>query len=112
MINIAWTVGAAAVVAMAAAGCGKPAPAASAAPVDPYRAEVERFRQAREAKLTSDTGWLTIAGLHFLTQPETTIGSGAANDVVLPGGAPPHVGTFVLGKDGHVSVKLEPGLDV
>jgi uncharacterized protein len=112
MINIAWTVGAAAIVAVAAAGCGKPAPAASATPADPYRAEIERFRQAREAKLTSDTGWLTIAGLHFLTQPETTIGSDAANDVVLPGGTPARVGTFVLAKNGHVSVRLEPGVAV
>jgi len=78
--------------------------------VNPYRAEIEAFRQQREAKLTSDTGWLTIAGLYFLTKPETTVGSGGDNDVVLPAGAPPRVGTFVLGKDGHVSVTLEPGV--
>jgi uncharacterized protein (DUF1684 family) len=112
MINMAWAVGAAAAVAIAAAGCSKPAPAAPAAPTDPYRAEVENFRKAREAKLTSDTGWLTIAGLHFLTQAETTVGSDASNDVVLPGGTAPRVGTFVLAKNGHVSVKLEPGVSV
>jgi len=112
MINVAWTVGAAAIVVAAAAGCGKPSPAVSAAPADPYRAEIERFRQAREAKLTSDTGWLTIAGLHFLTQPETTVGSDAANDVVLPSGTPARVGTFVVAKNGHVSVTLAPGVAV
>src|SRR5215813_5272823 len=112
MINMAWAVGAAAAVAIAAAGCSKPAPAAPAAPADPYRTEVESFRKAREAKLTSDTGWLTIAGLHFLTQAETTVGSDAANDVVLPAGAPSRVGTFLLEKNGHVSVKLEPGVAV
>jgi len=53
MINMAWAVGAAAAVAIAAAGCSKPAPAAPAAPADPYRTEVENFRKAREAKLTS-----------------------------------------------------------
>src|SRR5262245_53202542 len=112
MMKVAWMVGAAAIVAVAGAGCSKPAPAASAAPADPYRAEVESFRQAREAKLTSDTGWLTIAGLHFLTQPRTTVGSDAASDVVLPAGAPARVGTFELAKNGRVSVKLEPGLAV
>jgi uncharacterized protein len=112
MINIAWAVGAACAVAIAAAGCGKPAPAAAEAPADPYRAEVENFRKAREAKLTSDTGWLTIAGLHFLTQAETTVGSDEANDVVLPTGTPSRVGTFVLAKNGQVSVKLEPGVPV
>src|SRR6266850_174149 len=65
---------------------------------DPYRADIEKFRQQREAKLTSDTGWLTIAGLYFLTKPETMVGSDAATDVVLPAGAPPRVGTFVLAK--------------
>jgi uncharacterized protein (DUF1684 family) len=112
MINIAWAVGAACAVAIASAGCGKPAPAASAAPADPYRVEVENFRKARETKLTSDSGWLTIAGLHFLTQPETSVGSDEANDVVLPAGAPPRVGRFVLAKDGKVTVKLEPGVAV
>jgi uncharacterized protein len=113
MINAATTLAAAATVAAAVAtGCSRPAPAMSTAPVDSYRAEVESFRRAREAKLTSDVGWLTIAGLHFLTRPETTVGSDAANDVVLPGGTPARVGTFVLAKDGRVSVRLEPGVSV
>src|ERR1051326_8675506 len=80
--------------------------------VDPYRAEVENFRQQREAKLTSDTGWLTIAGLYFLTKEQTTVGSAADNDVVLPASAPPRLGTFVLAKNNKVSVKLEPGVNV
>ena len=77
-----------------------------------YRADVEQFRHALEAKLTSDTGWLTIAGLSFLTKPETTFGSAPGNDIVLPGATPARVGTFVLAKDGRISVRLEPGLQV
>ena len=80
--------------------------------VDPYTADIDKFRQQREAKLTSDTGWLTIAGLYFLTKPETTAGSAADNDVVLPAGAPAKLGTFSLAKNGKVSVKLEPGVSV
>src|SRR4051794_36060379 len=101
MFNVAKAVGAATVVTAISMGCSRTAtttPATSAAAtsaVDPYRAEIDRFRQAREAKLRSDTGWLTIAGLHFLTQPETTFGSDAANDIVLPSGAPARVGTFL-----------------
>src|SRR2546423_12969225 len=98
---------------LAATACNR-APAApqetKATTVDPYRAEIEKFRHDREAKLTSDVGWLTIAGLYFLTKPETTVGSDAASDVVLPAGAPPRVGTFVLAKNGKVSVTLEPGV--
>ena len=98
--------------------CGReerPAPTATSKPVaadSGYRAEVEEFRSGLEQRLKSDTGWLTIAGLSFLTEPETTFGSDASNDIVLPGATPAHVGAFLLGKDGHVSVKLEPGVQV
>ena len=85
-------------------------PQMKAAPVDPYHAEIEKFRHDREAKLTSDTGWLTIAGLSFLTKGDTTFGSDAASDIVLPAGAPAHAGTFVLAKNGKVSVKPETGV--
>lgn len=75
-----------------------------------YRAGVENYRRDLETKLTSDTGWLTIAGLAFLTRPETTFGSAPGNDIVLPGDTPARVGTFKLAPDGSVSVRLEPGL--
>jgi len=103
-------------LAVLAAACGRDVPptpqntTSKATTVDPYRTEIETFRRQREAKLTSDTGWLTIAGLYFLTKPETTVGSGGDNDVVLPAGTPSRVGTFVLAKDGKVSVTLAPGV--
>jgi uncharacterized protein (DUF1684 family) len=100
------------VLAMLVLACGrspaKPQPEASTP--DAYRAEIEQFRRGREATLTSDTGWLTIAGLYFLTKPETTVGSAATNDVVLPSGTPARVGRFILTADRHVSVALEPGV--
>lgn len=89
-----------------------PPPATSAATTDGWRAEDEQYRRDLETKLTSDTGWLTIAGLAFLTKAETTVGSGPSNDVVLPAGTPERVGTFVLAQDGRVSVRLEPGVAV
>ncbi|HET6957634.1 MAG TPA: DUF1684 domain-containing protein [Vicinamibacterales bacterium] len=93
--------------------CGRATPehaTATNTTVNPYQTDVEKFRQQREAKLTSDTGWLTIAGLYFLTKPQTTVGSAGDNDVVLPTGTPSRVGTFVLAKNGKVSVTLEPGV--
>ena len=65
-----------------------------------YRAEIEKFRDAREAALKTDTGWLTIAGLFFLTKPETSFGSDPANDIVLPAGAPatPERSRFTTGR--------------
>ena len=100
-----------ATVACGGAGSSAPAPAATAS-TGGWQAEDEQYRRDLETKLTSDTGWLTIAGLAFLTKADTTVGSDRANDVVLPAGAPPRLGTFVLMDGGKVSVRLEPGVAV
>jgi uncharacterized protein (DUF1684 family) len=97
---------AAVALATSMAGCGG---STKSEPADPYLADIAKFRRAREAVLTTDTGWLTIAGLFFLTKPETSFGSDTANDIVLPAGAPAHAGTFVL-RDGKVSVKASDGV--
>jgi uncharacterized protein (DUF1684 family) len=64
---------------MIAAGAASP-------PVAAQRYDVgalEKFRAEHQASLTTDTGWLTVAGLHFLKQGENTIGRAPTNDVVL-----------------------------
>ncbi len=47
------------------------------------RAEVEQWRAQRLARLTSDTGWLTLAGLFWLKDGENTFGSGKSNALRL-----------------------------
>jgi uncharacterized protein (DUF1684 family) len=79
------------------------------APADPYTAEITKFRQDREANLTGNAGWFTIAGLWFLTQPRTTFGSDPLNDIVFPASAPPRAGTFDV-RDGKVTVTAAPGV--
>ena len=105
----------------AAAGCTQPpasdppetAPNAGApqaeAPSDPYLAEVAKFRQDREATLKGNAGWLTIAGLWFLTQPKTTFGSDPLNDIVFPASAPSRAGIFEM-RDGKVTVRAADGV--
>jgi uncharacterized protein (DUF1684 family) len=78
-------------------------------PTDPYEVETTKFQQAREAALKTDTGWLTIAGLFFLTQPVTSFGSDPLNDIVLPDSAPGRAGTFEL-RNGKVVVKAADGV--
>jgi uncharacterized protein len=78
-------------------------------PSDPYLAEVMKFRQDREATLKGNAGWLTIAGLWFLTQPKTTFGSDPLSDIVFPASAPPHAGTFEL-RNGKVTVRAADGV--
>jgi uncharacterized protein len=66
-------------------------------PIDPgiYRQQIEQWRQQREADLKADNGWLTVAGLFWLKDGESTVGAGRENNFVLPpGSAPEKVGTF------------------
>jgi uncharacterized protein len=110
-------------VAVVAAGC-RPAPSkngdatiSAARPnapsqtegADGYEGEIRKFQLDREATLKSDTGWLTIAGLFFLSQPHTTFGSDPVNDIVLPASAPARAGAFEL-HDGKISVTASPGV--
>jgi uncharacterized protein len=83
----------------------------AAAPVtDPaYRASVEKWRQAYEAELKSDRGWLTVSGLFWLHEGENTFGSGPLNDIVLPATAPASLGSFEF-HAGHTIVHVKPGV--
>jgi uncharacterized protein (DUF1684 family) len=76
---------------------------------DPYVAEIQKFQQDREAILRADEGWLTIAGLFFLTQPITTFGSDPANDIVFPPSAPARAGAFEM-REGGVRVRAAEGV--
>jgi len=85
---------------------------AAAQPGAPYLKELERWRQQRDAALTTDDGWLTLAGLVWLVPGENAAGSDAACPVKLPeGAAPPRVGTFRF-KDGTATFVPQAGVDV
>jgi uncharacterized protein len=97
-----------AVVAISAAsGLAPGAPIAD--PV--YRAAVEKWRQAYEANLKSDSGWLTVSGLFWLHEGENTFGSDPLNDMVLPAPAPARAGRFEF-HAGHTIVHINPGVVV
>ena len=57
--------------------------AASPVAQDYDLAALATFREARAASLMRDSGWLTVAGLHFLNQGENRVGSASSNDIVL-----------------------------
>ncbi|MDE2138142.1 MAG: DUF1684 domain-containing protein [Gammaproteobacteria bacterium] len=63
---------------------------AAAAPVVPggtalasEQAAIAQWRSARVASLTSDNGWLTLAGLYWLKEGENTFGRAPGNALVL-----------------------------
>lgn len=76
-----------------------------------YVAEIDAWSADREARLRSDTGWLTLVGLHWLSEGDQSFGSDPGNDIVFPEGTPPQAGVFRLA-DGEVSLKVEEGVDV
>lgn len=80
--------------------------------VDPYEAEIARYRAEREASLKADDGWLTVAGLFFLQPGANPFGSDPSNVVVLPAGrAPARAGVFYL-EDGTVRVEVAEGIPI
>jgi len=80
---------------VAMAGCSpQPVP-------DPeHLAEIESWRAERQKRLESETGWLTLVGLHWLEAGENRFGTGPDNEIVLPEGtAPAMAGSFFLDGD-------------
>ncbi len=78
-------------------GCSPAVPSQSVEADDPaYRSEIERFRQAREASLRAEDGWLSVSGLFWLKPGPNRIGNDPSSDVVLREGVPRSVGVLTL----------------
>lgn len=75
-----------------------------------YKAEVEKWRAEREARLKADDGWLTVTGLFWLKQGENTIGTTASDRIVLPArSSPPQFGSIYL-QGGKAELRVRPGV--
>lgn len=72
--------------ALMLAGCGD----------DAYRAEIDARHAERIEALRSDTGWLSLVGLHPLPDGVMEIGSGEAMDLRMDAAAPAHLGTLAV----------------
>ena len=74
-----------------------------------FLATEKAWRDKRHARLSSETGWLTLVGLHWLSPGENVFGSDPDVAVPLPAGkAPKRAGVLVL-NDGTVRLVPEPG---
>jgi uncharacterized protein (DUF1684 family) len=71
-----------------------------------YKDDILAWREAQEAELKKDIGWLTLAGLHWLKEGENRVGSDPSLDVVLPAGVPSRLGTLTL-SGASLSLKTE-----
>jgi len=63
-----------------------------------YAKEVEKWRSEREARLKTETGWLTVAGLSWLKEGTNTVGAGEKFDVRL-------TDNFKQGKFGEIEFR-------
>jgi len=77
-----------------------------------YQKEIDSWRVERETNLKKDGSWLTVAGLYWLREGESSVGAASENDFVLPEGtAPAFVGTFAY-EAGKVSFRAHEGVTV
>lgn len=102
-------------IGMGLAGCGgddtpgdeAASAAATAATVDAFAAEQQRWREQRAARLTAQDGWTTLVGLHWLDPGAHYLGSDTDNGIRLAAG-PEHMGMIEL-KAGRVRFVPEKG---
>jgi uncharacterized protein (DUF1684 family) len=90
-------------------GCGPGKP-----DVDPvqYGQDIKAWQLKRLQRLTTETGWLTLAGLGWLKQGENRVGSDSANAVVTPPGkAPAWIGSIFL-KGDSMTFRAAKGVEV
>lgn len=87
---------------------------AAAAMAADYPAEIAAWHKAREAALLAEGGWLSVAGLFWLSEGGTRFGSAKGNAIVLPDG-PPKAGQFIVQQErvaamlGNSNRNLRPG---
>jgi len=87
-------------------------PLAGLGEVASYQKEIESFRVERETNLKKDGSWLTVAGLYWLREGESTVGADPENDFVLPEGTgPAMLGSFIY-ENGNVSFRANDGVTV
>jgi len=90
----------------------------AANPGENYRQQVEQWRAQHQKELTADDGWLTVAGLDWLTEGENRVGTDPASEVPLPPNSAAkrvatisfHAGQAVLHPDPGVPLMLNGNL--
>jgi uncharacterized protein len=74
-----------------------------------YAAAIQKQRAERLAELTSETGWLTLVGIHWLKPGANRLGGDPNNDIVLHGdGVPAFAAELDLTAEGSVVLRASP----
>jgi uncharacterized protein len=76
-----------------------------------YYASIEQWRANRIARLTSETGWTTLVGLHWLSPGVNQLGSAPTNTMIVTPKAPAHIGSITIA-DGAITLQADPAAGV
>ena len=76
-----------------------------------YDADVAKWRSEYQKKLTSETGWLTLAGLFWLKEGSNTVGKGDSFDIKLTENFEGEKFGDVELRDGKVTLVVEPDVE-
>jgi uncharacterized protein (DUF1684 family) len=77
-----------------------------------YVDQINEWHQNRVERLTSKTGWMSLAGLYWLKEGQNTFGTDSQNDIVFPAKkAPGFMGSIFL-EDDVVKTKILPDVEV
>jgi uncharacterized protein (DUF1684 family) len=77
-----------------------------------YAEAIDEWRLEREQALRRSDGWLSVVGLHWLTEPVTTCGSAPINDIVLVGADVPAHALFFRRDGSKIIAEAAPGVRV
>jgi len=76
-----------------------------------YVDEIAEWRQAKEAALLADDGWLTLVGLFWLEEGINSVGSDLGSAVLLPDHLPAEIGAIEL-NSAEILFRCSPGVEV
>lgn len=77
-----------------------------------YAHEIAEFRAHREKEIASESGWITLVGLHWLKPGENRVGADPASEVPLPAAAPAKVGSIYLSDKNTAKFVPSPGISL
>jgi uncharacterized protein len=76
---------------------------------DDFASIEKTWRDKRNTRLASESGWLTLVGLHWLQPGDNAFGSDPSNPVPLPEGKAPKIAGVLTLADGRVHLRAAPG---
>lgn len=76
-----------------------------------YQNNIRTWQKNRNVEIGDSTSWLSLVGLHWLEQGESTFGADSSNTILFPPASPLFAGKFIL-KDSLVSIQVAEGVQI